>query len=44
MHGEIRPVIDLRRLLGMEAVRGATASARVILLRKDGPRDGAADR
>jgi len=35
VHGEIRPVIDLRRLLGMETSRNGE-SARVILLRKDG--------
>ena len=39
VHGEIRPVIDLRRLLGMEtsaAARPTGELARVILLRKDG--------
>jgi chemotaxis signal transduction protein len=39
VHGEIRPVIDLRRLLGMETSAGAARNgdlARVILLRKDG--------
>jgi chemotaxis signal transduction protein len=35
VHGEIRPVIDLRRFLGMEATP-AGGPARVILLRKDG--------
>jgi chemotaxis signal transduction protein len=35
VHGEIRPVIDLRRLLGMEAVRDGDL-ARVILLRREG--------
>ena len=35
VHGEIRPVIDLRRLLGVEAV-GDGGLARVILLRKEG--------
>jgi purine-binding chemotaxis protein CheW len=35
VHGEIRPVIDLRRLLGIETVSGGNDS-RVILLRKDG--------
>jgi chemotaxis signal transduction protein len=34
-HGEIRPVIDLRRSLGMETSRNGE-SARVILLRKEG--------
>jgi purine-binding chemotaxis protein CheW len=34
VHGEIRPVIDLRRFLGMEAAKDG--QARVILLRKDG--------
>jgi len=34
-HGEIRPVIDLRRLLGIEAV-GNGNNSRVILLRRDG--------
>lgn len=34
VHGEIRPVIDLKRLLGMETVEDGPA--RVILLRKDG--------
>jgi len=43
VHGEIRPVIDLRRLLGMEPESGTGTElvrdgrrARVILLRKDG--------
>jgi chemotaxis signal transduction protein len=39
-HGEIRPVIDLRQLLGMEKPGMETAGdadpARVVLLRKDG--------
>jgi chemotaxis signal transduction protein len=35
VHGEIRPVIDLRRLLGMEMV-GSGGAARVILLRREG--------
>ena len=35
VHGEIRPVIDLRRLLGMETIVN-TGLARVILLRKEG--------
>ena len=35
VRGEIRPVIDLRRLLGMETT-GNTGLARVILLRKEG--------
>jgi chemotaxis signal transduction protein len=35
VHGEIRPVIDLRRLLGMETVSYGDL-ARVILLRKEG--------
>jgi purine-binding chemotaxis protein CheW len=35
VHGEIRPVIDLRRWLGMEPARSGDR-ARVILLRKDG--------
>ncbi len=35
VHGEIRPVIDLRRLLGIETVANGSDS-RVILLRKDG--------
>jgi chemotaxis signal transduction protein len=35
VHGEIRPVIDLRRVLGLEKVAGGDL-ARVILLRKDG--------
>jgi chemotaxis signal transduction protein len=35
VHGEIRPVIDLRRVLGMEKAPGGDL-ARVILLRKDG--------
>jgi len=35
VHGEIRPVIDLRRLLGIETVQNGDL-ARVILLRKDG--------
>jgi chemotaxis signal transduction protein len=34
VHGEIRPVIDLRRFLGMEAAEDGRP--RVILLRKDG--------
>jgi purine-binding chemotaxis protein CheW len=34
-HGEIRPVISLRRLLGIEALPGSDP-ARVVLLRKDG--------
>jgi chemotaxis signal transduction protein len=34
VHGEIRPVIDLRRFLGMEAAEHG--HARVILLRQDG--------
>jgi purine-binding chemotaxis protein CheW len=34
-HGEIRPVIDLRRLLGMEALE-SRGPARVVLLRKEG--------
>jgi chemotaxis signal transduction protein len=34
-HGEIRPVIDLRRLLGMAAAENGE-SARVILLRNEG--------
>ena len=34
VHGEIRPVIDLRRFLGMQAAE--EGHARVILLRKDG--------
>jgi chemotaxis signal transduction protein len=34
VHGEIRPVIDLKRVLGMETVEHGPA--RVILLRKDG--------
>jgi len=34
VHGEIRPVIDLRRFLGMEAAEDG--HARVILLHKDG--------
>ena len=39
VHGEIRPVIDLRRYLGMETGRETIANcdlARVILLRQDG--------
>ena len=35
VHGELRPVIDLRRLLGIETVAKGSDS-RVILLRKDG--------
>jgi chemotaxis signal transduction protein len=35
VHGEVRPVIDLKRLLGMGA-SGNGAPARVILLRRDG--------
>ena len=35
VHGEIRPVIDLRRLLGMKT-EGNGSDSRVILLRKDG--------
>jgi chemotaxis signal transduction protein len=35
VHGEIRPVIDLRRLLGMGGI-GNGDRARVILLRRDG--------
>jgi|SRR5579872_1840418 len=35
VHGEIRPVIDLRRLLGLEAA-GKRGDSRVILLRKGG--------
>jgi chemotaxis signal transduction protein len=35
VHGEIRPVIDLRRLLGMETLLNGDLP-RVILLRKDG--------
>jgi len=35
VHGEIRPVLDLRRLLGMEAIQNG-GLARVILLRSDG--------
>jgi len=35
VHGEIRPVIDLRRLLGIETA-GAGSLSRVVLLRKDG--------
>jgi purine-binding chemotaxis protein CheW len=35
VHGEIRPVIDLRCLLGIEAI-GNGIPARVILLRRDG--------
>jgi purine-binding chemotaxis protein CheW len=35
VHGEILPVIDLRRLLGMESLPPGE-SARVILLRRDG--------
>lgn len=35
VHGEIRPVIDLRRLLGLET-SGNTGTSRVILLRKGG--------
>jgi chemotaxis signal transduction protein len=35
VHGEIRPVIDLRRLLDIETVQNDDL-ARVILLRKDG--------
>ena len=38
VHGEIRPVIHLRRLLGIETraeVAGNNSSGRVILLRKD---------
>jgi chemotaxis signal transduction protein len=35
VHGEIRPVIDLRRLLGIGAVESGEP-ARVILLRRDG--------
>jgi chemotaxis signal transduction protein len=35
VHGEIRPVIDLRRLLGMKTVRDGDLS-RVILLRREG--------
>jgi chemotaxis signal transduction protein len=35
VHGEIRPVIDLRRLLGI-GTTGAGDPARVILLRRDG--------
>jgi purine-binding chemotaxis protein CheW len=35
VHGEIRPVVDLRRLLGMQTVSNAHV-ARVILLRKEG--------
>jgi two-component system chemotaxis response regulator CheV len=35
VHGEIRPVIDLRRLLGMEKLRDG-GRARVILLSKQG--------
>jgi purine-binding chemotaxis protein CheW len=34
VHGEIRPVIDLRRFLGMQAAE--ESHVRVILLRKDG--------
>jgi chemotaxis signal transduction protein len=34
VHGEIRPVIDLKRVLGMETAEDGPA--RVILLRKDG--------
>ena len=34
-HGEIRPVISLRRLLGIETVPGSDP-ARVVLLRKEG--------
>jgi chemotaxis signal transduction protein len=34
-HGEIRPVIDLRGLLGMETA-GVGDAARVVLLRRDG--------
>ena len=36
VHGEIRPVIDLRRLLGIGRRFAQRRSARVILLRKDG--------
>lgn len=38
VHGEIRPVIDLRRLLNLAAVETVSkgALARVVLLRKDG--------
>ena len=39
VHGEIRPVIDLRKLLGLQTGAGPSRSgdlARVILLRKDG--------
>ena len=39
VHGDIRPVLDLRRVLGMAAVTETVrngASRRVILLRKDG--------
>ena|SRR5580658_5656149 len=40
VHGEIRPVLDLRCFLGMEAIQNRglqnTERARVILLRKDG--------
>jgi len=39
VHGEIRPVFDLRRLLGMEMVQNA-APSRVILLRKAGREAG----
>jgi purine-binding chemotaxis protein CheW len=35
VRGDIRPVIDLRRLLGMETIAN-TGPARVILLRKEG--------
>jgi len=35
VHGEIRPVIDLRRLLGLETA-GSTEHSRVILLRRGG--------
>jgi chemotaxis signal transduction protein len=35
VHGEIRPVIDLRRLVGMKTISNADL-ARVILLRKEG--------
>ncbi len=34
VHGEIRPVIDLRRFLGLEAISNGVP-ARVILLRKE---------
>lgn len=35
VHGEIRPVIDLRRLLGLETA-GKRADSRVVLLRRGG--------